>query len=55
MEQFKFLNKTIDLNKNLLYKGLLTNAYINCIRKCFVEFKFSHNSYRRQNKKERYV
>ena len=51
MEQLKFLNKIIDIIKNPLYKNFVTNAYINCIRKCFVEIKFSHYSYRRQNKK----
>ncbi len=51
MERLKFLNKIIDIIKNPLYKNFVTNAYINCIRKCFVEIKFSHYSYRRQNKK----
>ena len=32
--------KIIDIIKNLLYKVFVTNAYINCIRKCFVEIKF---------------
>ena len=55
MKKLKFLNKIIDMIVNLLYKSSVTNAYINCIRKCFVEIKFSHHSYRRQNKKEKYV